>query len=292
VEGLRRGGTGEPPPGAETVELPRISAPSPPSALPPVAAPAPLAAPAPVGSARDERERSHLEAQLSAQVERADRAEAALQALRADLVEEQERRLAAERTLVTLQSELSRARSERGELERLRREVEELRVDPRPAPPRERDLGALARDEAERRSPAGPASDAEAAAARAGPQRTEGSAERSAGERVAAGGRVLLGPEDIRSRVVFARHLREGAKLRPTDRFARFEPVSRLDVRVHDYARRASELAQIRKLAARRVSEEEILRVLYTFFERGLLRLEPAGPSEVLPSASGSGATR
>jgi len=273
VESLRRGGSSAPRPGAETVEAPSI-------AHPQRAAVARPQEPEPVVAGRGgraEEQRLGIHDELRVQIERADRAEAALQALRADLNDERERREAAERTLVGLQSELSRVRSERPELERLRREVEELR-----APARESERDGLGRD----------AGGAAAEVGLVSNQRSRGGEDAGCAAPAAAEDRqrVLLGPEEIRSRVVFARYLRDGAKLRPTDRFDRFEPVSRLDLRVHDFAKRASELAQIRKLAARRVSEEDLLRVLFTFFERGLLCLEPSGPADVVPLPSGSGA--
>ncbi|HVS66614.1 MAG TPA: PilZ domain-containing protein [Thermoanaerobaculia bacterium] len=273
VESLRRGGSSAPRPNAETVELASITHQQP-------AAVAPPREPVPAVSSRGERaegRRLEIQEELRAQVERADRAEASLQALRADLNDERERREAAERTLVGLQSELSRVRSERPELERLRREVEELR-----APARESERDGLGRDAGGGVAEVGFVSDQ-----RSPEREAAGCAAPAAAQ---DGERALLGPEEIRSRVVFARYLRDGAKLRRTDRFDRFEPVSRLDLRVHDFAKRASELAQIRKLAARRVSEEDLLRVLFIFFERGLLHLEPSGPADDFPLPSGSDA--
>jgi hypothetical protein len=222
------------------------------------------------------RELVQLEDELVEQVERGDRAESTLQVVHEELVEERARRQAAERTLVTLQTELSKVRSDRGELERLRREVEELKAAGAGA---STDRLATDRLTSERGHPptVAPASDPPA------PQRQGPSDEPV---RRAHDETVLLGPEDIGSRVVFARHLREGARLRRTERFARFEPVSRLDIRVHEYARRANQLAEIRMLADRRVSEEDILRVLFTFFERGLLRIEPADERSA-PGGSG-----
>jgi hypothetical protein len=108
-------------------------------------------------------------------------------------------------------------------------------------------------------------------------------------EREVGGGR-LLGPEEVGSQVLFARHLRDGARLRPTERFARFEPVSRIDVQVHELASRARNLWQMRELAGRRVSEEEMVRVLWALFDRGLIQLEPADRGGRPPAAAGSGA--
>ncbi|HVS16732.1 MAG TPA: hypothetical protein VMV46_22695, partial [Thermoanaerobaculia bacterium] len=105
----------------------------------------------------------------------------------------------------------------------------------------------------------------------------------------ARAGRRPVGPDEIGSRVVFARHLREGARMLPTARFGRFEPVARVDVHVHELVTRARDLGQLRKLAHRRVSEEELVRVLYAFFERGLLHLEVAAHDEQPPSIAGSG---
>ena len=82
-----------------------------------------------------------------------------------------------------------------------------------------------------------------------------------------------MGPEVITTLEEFGEHVERGAKLRTTERFQRLEPVSREDIQVSDWLKEVDDLESIRELAEGRMLEAQLQRVLYLFFERGLMRI-------------------
>jgi uncharacterized protein (TIGR02266 family) len=99
----------------------------------------------------------------------------------------------------------------------------------------------------------------------------------TASEKAEAGG--VREPEERRNFISVSsvaeleEHLRNGAKLETTRRFNRLEPVSRTDILVSDWLKEAYSFAELRRLARGKMSEEELLQVVYAFYQRSLVRL-------------------